>query len=69
MKNCIYCKIPIDENSVVDVCQRCGYGVWGEKMFKTIIQNMENAREVGDLYQGSISEETPESRKAPEKLS
>ena len=54
-KRCIYCKIDIDDNSVVDVCVRWGHGVWGEKMFSAIIQNMENAREVGDLHQGSVS--------------
>ena len=54
-KNCIYCKTGLDENSVIDVCQRCGIGVWGEKMFGTIVGNMENARESGDLNQGSVT--------------
>ncbi len=54
-KKCIYCKGNIDQNSVVDVCVSCGHGVWGEKMFKAIVQNMENAREVGDLNQGSVT--------------
>ena len=54
-KRCIYCKSEIDENSVVDVCQRCGHGVWGEKMFKAIVDNMEGARKSGSLEQGSIS--------------
>ena len=54
-KRCIYCKTDIDQNSVVDVCQRCGHGVWGEKMFKAIIDNMEGARESGSLDQGSVS--------------
>jgi len=58
-KNCIYCKTTLEETSVVDVCHKCGLGVWGEKMFSAIIQNMENAREVGDLYQGSVSESKP----------
>ena len=49
VKKCIYCSKEISETSVVDVCRRCGHGVWGEKMFNTIIQNMENARENGDL--------------------
>mgnify|MGYP001594325631 CR=1 FL=1 len=53
-KNCIYCKVQIEESSVVDVCDRCGVGVWGPKMFKAIKEGMENAREVGDLYQGSV---------------
>ncbi len=54
-KNCIYCKIEVDQNSVVDVCYRCGHAVWGEKMFKAIIENMEGARKSGSLEQGSIS--------------
>jgi len=53
-KKCIYCDREIDENSVVDVCFSCGYQVWGRKMFETIVENMENARDSGDLNQGSI---------------
>jgi len=55
-KSCIYCKTAIDQNSVVDVCRRCGVGVWGEKMFQAIIDNMEGHRESGDLFQGSVTE-------------
>ena len=54
-KHCIYCKVEVDQNSVVDVCYRCGHAVWGEKMFKAIIDNMEGARKTGSLEQGSIS--------------
>ena len=50
MKKCIYCSCEISGESVVDICERCGVGVWGEKMFQTIIKNMENARKNGDLY-------------------
>lgn len=56
MKNCIYCKTKIDENSVVDVCKSCGVKVWGERMFDAIRKNMEKARESGDLFQGSVTE-------------
>ncbi len=53
--NCIYCKISLDSNSVIDVCGRCGFKVWGEKMFAAIVKNMENARDAGDLNQGSVT--------------
>ncbi|MBS3065933.1 hypothetical protein J4229_02725 [Candidatus Pacearchaeota archaeon] len=55
IKRCIYCKSEIEQDSVVDVCMRCGHAVWGEKMFKAIISNMEGARKSGSLEQGSIS--------------
>ena len=52
MKKCIYCKSEIPEESVIDFCERCGYGAFGEKMFKTIVHNMQKARQRGDLDQG-----------------
>ena len=52
---CVYCKRDITDGRAVDVCNNCGVGVWGEKMFKAIINNMGNARESGDLYQGSVT--------------
>jgi hypothetical protein len=48
-KKCIYCGSEIHQESVIDFCSRCGIGVWGEKMFNTIVQNMEDARDKGDL--------------------
>lgn len=48
-KKCIYCKKEIAEESVIDFCSRCGIGVWGEKMFNTILRNMEAAQERGDI--------------------
>ncbi|MBM3232668.1 hypothetical protein FJZ18_00685 [Candidatus Pacearchaeota archaeon] len=55
-KKCIYCKNGIDEESVIDFCERCGIGVWGEKMFKAIVSSMEKSRDNGDLFQGSVSD-------------
>jgi hypothetical protein len=55
MKKCIYCKADIANESVIDFCERCGKGVWGEKMFKAILQNMEDARDKGDLCDPSGS--------------
>ena len=51
MKKCIYCKCEIPEENVVDFCDRCGYGAFGEKMFHAIIQNMKDAKQRGDLHQ------------------
>jgi len=55
-KRCIYCKTDLSEDLVMDFCQRCGEGVWGPKMFQAIKQGMENARETGNLNQGSITD-------------
>lgn len=48
-KKCIYCKKEVPEESVVDFCETCGKGVWGEKMFNAIISSMEDAKAKGDL--------------------
>ena len=48
-KKCIYCGAEVPEDRVVDFCDRCGSGVWGEKMFNAIISSMEDARDKGDL--------------------
>ena len=58
VKKCIYCSKEISPESVVDVCATCGHGVWGEKMFATIVQNMQSAKDKGNLHQGSISDDT-----------
>jgi hypothetical protein len=51
-KKCIYCKCELQDKSVIDFCDRCGYRVWGEQMFKAIVTNMERADKRGDLMQG-----------------
>ena len=60
MKKCIYCKAEISDESIIDFCQKCGIGVFGEKMFEAIVKNMENARDKRDLYQGCINAVKPE---------
>jgi len=56
VKKCVYCCCQIFDNRAVDVCDKCGVGVWGQKMFKAIIDNMNNAKEKGDLMQGLVNE-------------
>ncbi len=53
-KKCVYCRIDVSEDSVIDCCDSCGFGVWGPKMFDAIKKNMEDARERGDINQGSV---------------
>ena len=59
-KKCIYCRTEVSDNSVVDFCEKCGVGVWGRKMFETIIKNMEDARERGDLCHERIDDNVEE---------
>ena len=54
VKKCLYCSCEVSEESVIDFCEKCGKGVFGDKMLKAIIENMENARENGDLHQGAV---------------
>lgn len=54
-KKCGFCKAAIAEDSAFEVCERCGFGIWGEKMFKAIRDNMQQAQAKGDLFQGSVS--------------
>jgi len=47
-KQCGFCKAELTDNRVFEVCNRCGFGIWGEKMFKTICENMQ--RESPELW-------------------
>ena len=58
MKKCVYCSKELEEERAIDVCTDCGHNVWGEKMFSAIQENMQNAKEKGDLHQGNVGEMT-----------
>ncbi|VVB80577.1 Uncharacterised protein [uncultured archaeon] len=55
-KCCVYCKGEVPSNRAMDVCDRCGRGVWGEKMFKTIIENTDTEMSKGNLELGRVGE-------------
>jgi len=60
VRKCIYCSCEVGSDSVIDFCQKCGENVWGEKMFKAIKQNMENARDNGDLCSTNLGSDIVE---------
>ena len=53
MGKCVYCKGEVN-NKALDVCDQCGAKIWGPKMFKAIVSNMEGAKDRGDLEQGNV---------------
>mgnify|MGYP001560532913 CR=1 FL=1 len=56
VKKCSFCKAELQGEPAFEVCKSCGIKIWGERMFNAIAQNMEGARDNGDLYQGSVTE-------------
>lgn len=49
MKKCIYCECKLDNENLVDFCEKCGKNAFGEKIFMAIMQNMNEASKRGDL--------------------
>jgi RNA polymerase subunit RPABC4/transcription elongation factor Spt4 len=55
-KCCVYCRGIVPEERAMDVCDSCGKSVWGEKMFRTIIDNTNSEMAKGNMELGRVSE-------------
>ena len=55
-KHCVYCKGSVPEDRAMDVCDRCGRSVWGEKMFRAIIDGTNSEMAKGNMELGRVSE-------------
>ncbi len=54
VNKCGFCKVEIPDAQAFEVCEKCGHSIWGDKMYKAIVDNMQGAKTKGDLYQGSV---------------
>mgnify|MGYP001614304230 FL=1 len=60
IKKCVYCRQDLQDQRAIDVCDKCGVGVWGQRMFSTILKGMNDANAKGDLC---LEHEIPEDQK------
>ena len=60
IKKCVYCRQDLQDQRAIDVCDKCGVGVWGQRMFNAILQGMNNANAKGDLC---LEHEIPKDQK------
>ena len=58
MTKCVYCSADISDNRSMEICDRCGVQVWGQKMWAAIRKTTDTARDNGDLalYKGQEAE-------------
>lgn len=53
---CVYCCSEVPLERTMQICDRCGIKVWGEKMFKAILSSTECEKEKGNMELGRVSD-------------
>jgi len=54
-KKCVYCNGDISDNRAMEICDRCGVGVWGQKMFLAIKNQTDDAKKNDDLCRTNMN--------------
>lgn len=49
MGKCVYCNGEVPAGRAMEICDRCGVGVWGPKQWENIKKTTDEAQERGDL--------------------
>lgn len=49
MVKCVFCGVDILDNRSMEICDKCGVGVWGLKQWQNIRKTTDEARDKGDL--------------------
>ena len=49
MTKCVFCNTNILDDRSMEICDKCGIGVWGPKQWNNIKKTTDEARDRGDL--------------------
>lgn len=54
MAKCVYCNEVVPKGRAMEICDRCGVGIWGQKMFLEIVSKTNEEMGKGNLDLGSV---------------
>ncbi|VVB83524.1 Uncharacterised protein [uncultured archaeon] len=49
MRKCVYCSSEVPAERAMQICDKCGVGVWGKKQWEHIKKTTDEAQDKGDL--------------------
>jgi hypothetical protein len=55
VNKCVYCKTEVPEGRTMEICDRCGAKIWGEKMFHAIVEGTNQEKTKGNMELGQVS--------------